>query len=198
MLPALLSSAALKALQHVLAQHAWARQLLQQHQGQSLVLGVSGTPQLDMRLMIGSDGLLKADPSTAEPTLRFYLKPSLDVVRDWIAQGPNGLQRHLVVQGDVMLAASFAQLAQNMRWDFETDLSRVIGDMAAHRVGEQVRAAPERLKRFQSQIEASASEWLTTETAQLVSQSQWGQHREQLRILGQQIQALEARIARLG
>ncbi len=49
------------------------------------------------------------------------------------------------VAGDTALAREILYIAQNLRWDVEEDLSRVFGDIAAHRM---VKAAAE-VKRWQ-------------------------------------------------
>jgi ubiquinone biosynthesis protein UbiJ len=38
------------------------------------------------------------------------------------------------IEGDVQLAAELGWLADNLRWDVEEDLSRVIGDVPAHAI----------------------------------------------------------------
>ncbi|MGE5640132.1 MAG: SCP2 domain-containing protein, partial [Clostridia bacterium] len=44
------------------------------------------------------------------------------------------------VSGNARLADEVMALARNLRWDFEEDLSRLVGDVAAHRIGETARA----------------------------------------------------------
>jgi ubiquinone biosynthesis protein UbiJ len=36
------------------------------------------------------------------------------------------------IDGDVQLAAELGWLADNLRWDIEEDLSRIVGDVPAH------------------------------------------------------------------
>ena len=38
------------------------------------------------------------------------------------------------IQGDVQLAAEVAWLVDNLRWDLEEDLSRLLGDPVAHQL----------------------------------------------------------------
>jgi ubiquinone biosynthesis protein UbiJ len=48
------------------------------------------------------------------------------------------------IEGDVLLAAELGWLADNLRWDLEEDLSRIMGDVPAHAlagVGQRVLAA---------------------------------------------------------
>jgi ubiquinone biosynthesis protein UbiJ len=38
------------------------------------------------------------------------------------------------IEGDVQLAAELGWLADNLRWDLEEDLSRIVGDVPAHAI----------------------------------------------------------------
>ncbi|MGZ5031717.1 MAG: ubiquinone biosynthesis accessory factor UbiJ [Usitatibacter sp.] len=48
--------------------------------------------------------------------------------------------REIEMQGDMELAQEISFLARNLTWDFEEDLSRFIGDIAAHRAVTGARA----------------------------------------------------------
>ena len=71
-------------------------------------------------------------------------------------ESPFGLARAAVrgekpavrIEGDVQLAAEINWLADNVRWDIEDDLARVIGEMPAHQVARVARTAVDALKRF--------------------------------------------------
>ena len=48
--------------------------------------------------------------------------------------------RAVEVEGNAALAAEVLALARHLRWDAEEDLSRFVGDVAAHRLAEAGRA----------------------------------------------------------
>ena len=52
------------------------------------------------------------------------------------------------IKGDVQLAAELGWLAENLRWDAEEDLSRLIGDAPAHAISEAGRRLFTGLKQF--------------------------------------------------
>ena len=52
------------------------------------------------------------------------------------------------IEGDVQLAAELGWLADNLRWDAEEDLSRLIGDAPAHAIAEAGRRLFAGLKQF--------------------------------------------------
>ena len=51
------------------------------------------------------------------------------------------------IEGDVQLAAELGWLAENLRWDFEEDLSRVLGDVPAHALADAARRVMLELRR---------------------------------------------------
>ena len=52
------------------------------------------------------------------------------------------------IEGDVQLAAEVNWLVDNVRWDLEEDLSRVIGDAPAHAAGEAARRMARAVREF--------------------------------------------------
>lgn len=139
-------SALAAALGHLLRQQDWARAKLRMHAGATVRLGVvatglpAGLPAPEIRLRIDADGLVAAADDTEPPRATLLLEPSSALLTDYARQGVAGLTRHLRVDGDVMLAAALGELARDLRWDAEEDLSRVVGDIAAHRLAGLFRA----------------------------------------------------------
>lgn len=54
----------------------------------------------------------------------------------------------VTIEGDVQLAAELGWLAENLRWDVEEDLSRVLGDIPAHAIADVGRRLMSSLKQF--------------------------------------------------
>ena len=52
------------------------------------------------------------------------------------------------IEGDVQLAAEVNWLVEHVRWDLEEDLSRVVGDIPAHAMGDAVRRMASSLRQF--------------------------------------------------
>ncbi len=55
------------------------------------------------------------------------------------------------IEGDVQLAAEINWLVDHVRWDYEEDLSRLLGDGPAHAIGQALRGAASALRRFAPQ-----------------------------------------------
>ncbi len=70
------------------------------------------------------------------PAVTMLVKPSFETLKSALNGGAAGLQPHLSIDGDVMLAAALGEIAQSARWDFEDDLSFLVGDKISHRIGQ--------------------------------------------------------------
>jgi ubiquinone biosynthesis protein UbiJ len=62
------------------------------------------------------------------------------------------------VEGDVQLAAEVNWLVDHVRWDLEEDLSRVVGDVAAHTIGQAARSMARAVREFLVQGAVSAGD----------------------------------------
>ena len=60
------------------------------------------------------------------------------------------------VEGDVQLAAEMAWLADNLRWDIEDDLARVLGDVPAHALADAARRLMQALRPFLARAAGSS------------------------------------------
>ena len=59
-----------------------------------------------------------------------------------------GSKPNVRIEGDVQLAAEVNWLIDHVRWDVEEDLSRVLGDVAAHGLVQAARSLAQGLKQF--------------------------------------------------
>jgi ubiquinone biosynthesis protein UbiJ len=120
-------------LNQLLEREAWAREKLAPFAGE--VVELRAPPLPSVRFTVLEGGRVDAGGGTA--TLTVQLKPGAPAA---LARGEEHFMREVEVTGNARLAAEVLALARHLRWDFEEDLSRVIGDVAAHRVGEAARA----------------------------------------------------------
>jgi ubiquinone biosynthesis protein UbiJ len=114
-------------LNHVLMQEREAQLRLARKKG-SVIHVRWGVFELPLR--ITPAGLTdRADPQAA-PDLVLSLEgqPPWEVARQVMA----GHKPPVQIEGDVQLAAELAWLADNLRWDVEEDLARLLGDAPAH------------------------------------------------------------------
>jgi ubiquinone biosynthesis protein UbiJ len=144
------------ALNHLLASQSWARARLVPHAGDAIRLEFGPTV---VELAIAGDGQFEsADGRTPAVTIAVPLGalPRL-LTRDAQAR------REVTVTGNVGLAADLEYLFANLRWDVEADLSRVVGDVAAHRLSRAGEAAARVPGEVAASFARSTRQFLTEE-----------------------------------
>ncbi|WP_349678406.1 hypothetical protein, partial [Polaromonas sp. UBA4122] len=100
-------------------------------------------------LVVTPAGLVdRAQPSAqADLLLSVATESPLVIVQSVLA----GKAPPVRIEGDVQLAAEVGWLAENLRWDAEEDLSRLIGDAPAHALADAGRRLLTGLKQFLAQ-----------------------------------------------
>jgi len=193
----------LGGLEHLLRQQQWARDRLAAHAGATLRFAVDGPPLAGLpapewQVTIDEQGFLREAPADVQPQASLLLRPSVDALFATLRDGPDGLSRHLRIEGDVALAATMGELARHLRWEPEEDLSRFVGDAAAHRIASAMRESGERLRDAGRRAASAASGFVTGEQQQLATRPLANWLRDGTVALEQRVSALEARVRRLG
>jgi ubiquinone biosynthesis protein UbiJ len=130
-------------LNHVLMQEKEAQDRLARKKGSVLHIRW-GLFALD--LLITPAGLLDRASPAAKPDL--LMAVAVDSPMALLESVMAGKQPPVKIEGDVQLAAELGWLAENLRWDFEEDLSRVVGDIPAHAMADAARRVGQAVKSF--------------------------------------------------
>lgn len=102
------------------------------------------------------------------------------------------------VSGDDQLAAEVTLLLRHLRWDFEEDLSRLVGDVAAHRLAEGARALAAWPADAARRLGEALADYAVDEKRMLVARPELEELRAALKRLEQALERLEERVRRLG
>jgi len=198
----------LAGLNHVLTQQVWARDRLRTHAGRIVRIVLEGPfGPLPIECRITESGSLESvegsgaqrqsggqgsfDQGLADPpSVTLTLRLSGNSLGALLSRGVEGLSGHLRIDGDVMVAAAVADVARHLRWDVEEDLSRVVGDAAAHRMASMARTG------FDA-AQGLAQRGLQTALGQLKDDPQGLVERQQVRVLDDRLQRLESVMAAL-
>lgn len=124
----MIGRAAAAAVNHVMAQEGWPLDRLRPFAGRTALFRL---PPFEVALTVTEGGQVAEAPAGAEPDASFTLTPPL-LAR--IAAGDPDAHQGVEVAGDSELAEAVFAVWKNLRWDAEEDLSRVVGDIAAHRL----------------------------------------------------------------
>lgn len=126
-------------LNHVIAAETVATERLKPHAGRTVLLSWTGWPSLlppppVVAFGVTPAGLLEwlGDEPPAAPDLRVSLDGSnpARLAAQWFA----GERPSVNIEGDSAFAADVSWLIENLRWDIEDDLARIVGQGPAHQI----------------------------------------------------------------
>src|SRR5688572_20519504 len=130
------------------------------------VLELRAAPLPPLQLAVAEGGRLAPAPSSATPSLTVTLAPGALAAA---LGGEEHLLRSVEITGNAQLASEVMFLLRHLRWDAEEDLSRVIGDVAAHRVAGLAREIVALHRETASRIAEGLLEYALEERPMLVS-----------------------------
>lgn len=187
----MVNEAFIAAVNRLLRNADWALDRLRPHAGKRARIAVG---PLAVEFSVAPDGSLGA-ADMAIPVSVTVSVPPHEVGR-WLGSR-DAASRDFGVEGDAELASAISFVAANLRWDFEEDLSRLVGDIAAHRVGEAVRAM-ERWRRATANAAVTGiAEYLTEEKQVLPTRLRSESFMQEVEELRDAVERLEKRVARL-
>jgi len=176
---------------HLLDAAPWARDKLSAHSGKTALFDVF--PVL-VSVTVMADGRLQ--PASAEASPAVTVRLTHLVLLEVLAGGEDAF-RKADVTGDTDFAAVISQVVSNLRWDVEEDLSRVVGDIAAHRIAQAGQAAATWPRKAAASLAENAAEYLTEEKALLVTPLRAAEFLREVDELRDAVERLDKRIERL-
>ena len=178
-------------LNRLLVAEPWARERLAPFAGETVELRAPPLPTLRLRILEG--GTVEA--GGAEPGLSMCAGPELLVA---LARGEEHAMRSIEVDGNARLAAEILVLARHLRWDVEEVLSRLVGDVAAHRIAGAGRALAAWHLDAARRLTGALADYATDETRILARRVELEALAERVAQLRDGIARLEKRLERLG
>jgi len=182
-----------EALNHLLAGEPWARERLAPFAAEVVELRAPPFPAL--RFAVQEDGFLGGATADATPSLVITLKAEAPAA---LLRGNEHFLHAIEVSGNAKLADAVMLLARNLRWDFEEDLSRLAGDVAAHRLAEALRGFAAWQADAAQRLAESLADYLAEESRLLVRRAELDALAGAAAGLRDGVERLEQRIRRLG
>lgn len=180
-----------KLLQHLAAQNVWAAPILKPHAGKSVKLDFV---VFKTELVILENGSLisAGENNQADATIR--IPPSL--LPRLLAKDESA-KLNIQIEGDTELATSLAKVFAEMRWDYEDDLSRVLGDVPAYKLSELARNSSHTLKQTAVNLAEMLSEYWQEEKPTLAKKRHIEQFNSDVDTLRADVERLEKRLNKL-
>ena len=183
---------AVAALNHLLKGQNWTRESLRPFAGKCVVFRVAPLP--DLRLLILDSGLTETAQAELAADLTVTVQPGavpLLLLRDEAAMAQVDLA------GPVDLAGAVQLLFRELAWDAEEDMSKILGDVIAHRVAGATRDLLAWQKDAASRLAQNVSEFLTNEQPLLAHRIEADSLRRSLDTLAEDCTRLERRLEKI-
>lgn len=186
------SRGTLAAINHLLARADWARERLAPHAGRCACLRAE---PVALAFTIDRDGYLVDAEEDSAPDVTLSLPLS---ALPGLARGDaNKLMNAVRIEGSAELADTLGFVFRNLRWDAEEDLSRVFGDIVAHRMVEGAASLRRMHERAWAGLTGNLAEYLAEEQQALVTRAALQGFGDELRVLRDDLARLEKRLGRL-
>ena len=178
-------------LNHLLRASSWARESLQPHAGRTVC--VRCLP-FSVSLRIVDSGEVAPAVAGASPDATLTVTPGL-LLR--MAARDDNAWRDIVIDGDTALAGAVHHLWRHLRWDVEEDLSRIVGDIAAHRMTGSAQTMAQWAKMSGENFMRSLTEYWTEERPAVAAAGDLSRFAADVDALRDDLARIEKRISRL-
>jgi ubiquinone biosynthesis protein UbiJ len=191
---------AIAAINHLLAQEAWAREALAPHGGKVACID---TGAIALRLRVTRDGMLEASPDPAPGPADEARQGANVTIRIKLADLPLIAQNrarafsYVKIEGDAEFANTLSQLSQGLRWEAEHDLERVLGPIAARRLAGGARGLVDGARALHGRVSENLAEFFLDEQPMLVRPSSVEQFGADVNRLRDDVERTAKRLARL-
>ncbi len=187
-------TALVRAINHVLEREEWALRDLGNHQGRVIELIL---PIGSMQWQIRDDSFI-ALLSEAHPQPDLVLE--VDANSFSALSAPEGTikdraMRAVRITGDAQLAQLIAKLSNQLRWEYEEDLARIIGDAPAHYISAQAKRFAKATEKAILDLQGNMVEYLTEEKKVLLHQRDFVSHKMEIQAVRDAVERLEKRIS---
>ncbi|MDD5295351.1 MAG: hypothetical protein PHU46_00430 [Rhodocyclaceae bacterium] len=179
----MLPTASVLALNHLLAGASWARRRLTPFAGRRAKIEL---PPLCLVLEVTPDGYFAASEGD-EAEVRFTLPAGTPLLA---LQGVDAVVREAHVSGPADFADALGFVLKNLKWDAEEDLSKLLGDIAAHRLAGMARGLVQWQRKAATNTVENVVDYLREEKGVLP-------RKEDLSLWSAEVSRLQSDLARL-
>ena len=186
-----LSSALIKALNHVASQERWAAERLRPFAGGQVALYFG---EFEVGMAIDGEGKFAERSSEQPPTVSIMLPADTPVLA---VSDPQRILGGAKISGQADFAEVIGFVFRNLKWDAEADLAAVFGDIVAHRAHKFGTHAFTQIRESTRKAAGNIAEYLGEESGLLVSATEMADFSAKMAELNDALSQLEKRIARL-
>lgn len=178
-------------LQHLIAQNSWANAMLQPFAGKSVQINI---PPASTALVILENGSLAIAGETNIANATVTIPPSL-LLRLMAKDEAAKLQ--INITGNTHLATELAKVFTHIRWDYEDDLSKLVGDVPAYKVGQFARNTAQSAKESSIHLAEMLAEYWQEANPLIATKHHVEEFNAQVDTLRSDVERFEKRFAKL-
>lgn len=179
------------AINHLLAQEAWARESLALHAGKEICIDAGSVA---LRMRVTRDGMAAASTSEAPASVTIRLKLA-DL--PLIAHNRERAFSYVKIEGDAEFANMISQLSKGLRWEAEHDLEPWIGPIAATRIVGGARHAFQTARATRKKVAENLAEFFLDEQPLLIRPAMVAEFAGEVSRLRDDVERAAKRLARL-
>ena len=180
-----------RLLNHLVNQNDWARDQLQPYSGKTVLFDV---PPVRMKLAVLEDGGLAAagEAAIASATVTLPLSAAMRILA-----GDAHAETLATIEGDTELAVTLSRVLRNMQWEYEEDLSKVIGDAPAHQLAQFGRKAASEVRKQTLNIADMFAEYWQEERPLIAKKRHVSHFTQEVEELRDEVERMEKRLDKL-
>ncbi|HMW80554.1 hypothetical protein [Accumulibacter sp.] len=178
---------------HVLASEDWATSRLARFAGQSVAIGFGS---VSLPVTIGADGLLAAGLADPQSPATVTLTLPDDAPVRWLTDRA-ALLASAQIAGPADLAETLNFVMRHLRWDVESDLSLLFGDIVGRRTAQIIGALGQWQANARQRSLSSLGEYLSEESGVLATRREVERFCVSVGALADDCRRLESRLQRV-
>ncbi|MCB5184973.1 SCP2 sterol-binding domain-containing protein [Methylobacillus gramineus] len=180
-----------RLLNHLLTQNSWARSLLHPFGGKNARFIIQ---PLSATVAVLEDGglAIAGEAAITDATITISLPVALRIL-----SGDETAGAQAVIEGDTEFATALSRILQGMSWEYEEDLSHIVGDVPAHEIAKFGRNAVEQVRKKSISVAGMFAEYWQEEMPLIAKKRHINQFLQNVDILHEDTERLEKRIQKL-
>jgi len=179
---------ALAVLNHLLQDEPWARARLKPFAGRTARLTL---PPWQIDFAVDDQGLLAASTAATDVEIALPIDAPLLLLR-----GAEAVTREVRIVGSAEFADTLGFVLPRLRWDFEGDLAKRVGGIAARRIGRLIEAVTAWQTRAGRNLAENLAEYFTEEQPALAKAADAADFALGVSRLQEELAVLEQRLER--
>lgn len=182
---------ATQLLQHLISQNSWANGMLQPFAGKSVQIHIS---PVNTTLVVLENGslALAGETNVADATVTIPASLLLRLIAK-----DEAAKLQIRITGDTHLATELAKVFANMRWDYEDDLSQLVGDVPALKIGQFGRKSAQTIKETSINLAEMLSEYWQEEKPMIAKKRHLERFNADVDTLRADVERFDKRLSKL-